>query len=100
MDVYEQLAHATGFEWDAGKLEKNWLAHQVTPAECEQVFFNDPVITAEDPAHSQTELRFFLLGQTDAGRLLFAAFTLRQTLIRIISARDMSRKERKAYSDL
>jgi uncharacterized DUF497 family protein len=97
MDIHEQLAAATGFEWDAGNLEKNWLAHQVSPAECEQVFFNAPAIAAQDPAHSQAELRFFLLGQTDAGRLLFVAFTLRETLIRIISARDMSRKERKVY---
>lgn len=55
------------------------------------------MIAAQDPAHSQMELRFFLLGQTDAGRLLFVAFTLRATLIRIISARDMSRKERRVY---
>ncbi len=49
----------------------------------------------QDPAHFQTEVRFFLLGQTDAGRLLFVAFTLRETLICIVSARDMSRKERR-----
>jgi uncharacterized protein len=97
MDAYEQLAAATGFQWDAGNLEKNWRSHQVTPAECEQVFFNQPFIAADDPAHSALERRFFVLGQTDAGRLLFVVFTVRDTLIRVISARDMSRREREAY---
>lgn len=59
--------------------------------------FNQPLIAAPDVAHSQEEPRFFSLGQTDAGRLLFLVFTLRGTLIRVISARDMSRKERKVY---
>jgi len=97
MDVYEQLAQATGFDWDAGNVEKNWRKHQVSAAECEQVFFNQPLIAAPDVAHSEQESRFFLLGQTDAARLLFVVFTLRGTLIRVISARDMSRKERKVY---
>ena len=77
MDVYEQLAQATGFAWDAGNVEKNWLTHRVSAAECEQVFFNEPLLAAEDIAHSRQEPRFFGLGQTDAGRLLFLAFTLR-----------------------
>ena len=97
MDVYEHLAAAEGFQWDAGNLEKNWLSHQVVPAECEQVFFNEPIIAADDPSHSARERRFFVLGQTDAGRLLFIVFTLRGSLIRVISARDMSRRERKVY---
>jgi uncharacterized protein len=97
MDVYEQLSQATGFEWDAGNVEKNWRKHQVSAAECEQEFFNQPLIAAPDVAHSEQEPRFFLLGQTDAARLLFVIFTLRGSLIRVISARDMSRKERKVY---
>jgi uncharacterized protein len=100
MDVYEQLAQAAGFEWDAGNLEKTWQKHQVSAAECEQVFFNQPLIAAPDVAHSQQEARFYLLGQTDTGRLLFVVFTLRGTLIRVISSRDMSRKERKVYGSL
>lgn len=100
MDAYKQLAQATGFEWDAGNFEKNWRAHQVTVAECEQAFFNQPLIAAPDVAHSEQEARFYLLGQTDAGRLLFVVFTLRGTLIRVISARDPSRKERKVYEKL
>lgn len=100
MDVYEQLAQATGFEWDAGNLEKNWHTHQVSAAECEQVFFNQPLVAAPDVAHSEQEPRYFLLGQTAAARLLFVVFTERGTLIRVISARDMSRKERRVYESL
>ncbi len=100
MDVYDLLSRATGFQWDAGNVEKNWLAHQVSAAECEQTLFNQPLVAAPDPRHSQEEPRFFLLGQTDAGRLLFIVFTLRDSLIRVISARDMSRKERKVYGSL
>lgn len=100
MDVYEQLAESTGFEWDAGNLDKNWHTHQVSGAECEQVFFNQPLVAAPDVAHSEQKSRYFLLGQTDAARLLFVVFTQRGTLIRVISARDMSRKERNVYESL
>jgi uncharacterized DUF497 family protein len=100
MDPYELLAQATGFQWDAGNVEKNWIKHQVRAAECEQVFFNQPLIAAADPAHSQEEPRFYVMGRTDAGRLLFVVFTLRGTLIRTISAREISRKERKVYGSL
>lgn len=97
MDVHERLARANGFHWDQGNLEKNWLIHRVSPAECEQLFFNQPMVVAADTAHSKVEERFYALGQTDAGRLLFIAFTLRDERIRVISGRDMSRKERRIY---
>ena len=67
----------------------------MTPAECEQVFFNQPLIAAEDVRHSDRERRYYVLGRTDAERPLFVVFTLRGTLIRVISARDMNRNERK-----
>jgi uncharacterized DUF497 family protein len=86
-----------GFEWDQGNIEKNWLSHAVTPQEAEQVFFNRPLMFAHDKAHSQVEKRYFVLGQTDRNRLLFIAFTVRKRRIRVISARDMNRKERKVY---
>ena len=98
MDIYERLATATGFQWDEGNREKNWLSHQVSSGECEQFFFNRPLIVAPDATHSHDELRFFALGRTDQSRLLFVVFTLRDDLIRVISARDMSKKERRAYS--
>ena len=67
------------------------------PAECEEVFFNRPLVIADDEKHSAAEERLYALGQTDAARLLFVVFTMRGRLIRVISARNMSRNERKVY---
>lgn len=86
-----------GFEWDEGNLLKNWNSHRVSASECEQVFFNRPLVTGPDEAHSATEARRYALGVTDAGRCLFVVFTIRGRKIRVISARDMSRQERKVF---
>jgi uncharacterized protein len=86
-----------GFEWDEGNILKNWEKHSVSPGECEQIFFNRPLITGHDEKHSQQETRFFALGHTDSKRHLFVVFTIRDNHIRVISARNMSRKERKVY---
>ena len=91
------IIKCTGFEWDEGNLLKNWEKHGVSAPECEQVFFNKPLITGRDKKHSQQETRFFALGQTDTERLLFVVFTIRDGLIRVISARNMNRKERRVY---
>ena len=93
------LTTITGFDWDAGNARKNDEKHGVSMAEAEQVFFNAPLLLLEDAAHSQAELRVHALGRTDTGRRLHITFTLRQagTLIRVISARDMHRKERAVY---
>jgi uncharacterized DUF497 family protein len=93
----EILAGLAGFEWDEGNLSKNWEKHQVSALECEQVFFNKPLIALPDERHSESEPRFYALGQADSGRRLFIVFTARSESIRVISARDMSRKERKIY---
>lgn len=98
-DLHARLAAATGFQWDEGNATKNRSKHEVTQAECEQVFFNAPLVLAADPAHSGAEGRYFALGQTDAGRLLLEVFTLRGALVRVISARPMSRREREVYAD-
>ena len=98
-DIWARLAVATGFQWDEGNAAKNWVGHQVSQGECEQVFFGSPFLVAPDWTHSKAEPRFYVLGQTAAARPLFLVFTLRDTLIRIISARDMSRRERKVYAD-
>ncbi|MBP6536511.1 MAG: BrnT family toxin [Burkholderiaceae bacterium] len=92
------LSQITGFNWDDGNARKN-EKHGVSMAEAEQVFFNAPLLLLEDSAHSQQEPRVHALGKTDEGRMLHIAFTLRQTglLIRVISARDMHRKERAVY---
>ncbi len=88
-----------GFDWDTSNIDKNWLKKRVSPAECEQVFFNRPLIIQDDFAHSQMERRFYSLGRTDSKRTLFVVFTIRNNLICIISARDMSSKERKVYDN-
>ena len=93
----ELISSCKGFDWDAGNAEKNWILHEVSRYECEQVFFNAPVVVGEDIFHSQSEKRWFLLGKTDKNRLLFLVFTIRDELIRVISARDMSKKERRIY---
>jgi uncharacterized DUF497 family protein len=97
MSEDDVLAGCTGFDWDEGNLVKNWERHRVSASECEQIFFNRPLVTSSDPQHSAEEVRFFALGHTDGGRLLFVVFTVRKQRIRVISARDMSRKERKVY---
>lgn len=92
------LSSILGFEWDVGNERKN-EKHGVSMAEAEQVFFNAPLLLLEDVAHSQSEARFHALGQTDDGRQLHITFTLRRLgeLVRVISARDMHRKERSVY---
>ena len=96
---YEIIKRCVGFQWDAGNSEKNWISHQVTKSECEQIFFNQPLIFGNDDKHSEIEQRYFSLGQTDDGRLLFIVSTIRENLIRVISARDMSKKEREVYKN-
>lgn len=89
----------TGFDWDAGNARKSADKHGVGQSEAEAVFFNEPLLVLEDPKHSQDEIRFHALGKTDIERRLHVTFTLRKdrTLIRVISARDMHRKERVIY---
>ena len=96
-DIFERFVACTGFDWDEGNLLKNWEKHGVTVAECEQVFFNRPLLAGPDERHSSAEARFYLLGKTDSGRHLFVVFTIREEHIRVISARDQSRKERRSY---
>ena len=91
------LALCTGFQWDDGNAAKNWALHRVAWTECEQVFFNRPVLVTTDERHSGQEARFAALGRTSAERHLAVVFTIRGTLIRVISARDMSRRERRVY---
>ncbi|RLB75009.1 MAG: BrnT family toxin [Deltaproteobacteria bacterium] len=93
------LYQCSGFDWNEGNTDKNWLKHKVSSSECEQIFFNHPLLIQDDIIHSKTEQRFYALGQTNLKRFLFIAFTVRNNLIRVISARDMSRKERRVYSD-
>ena len=91
------LASCIGFDWDDGNIQKNWERHRVTPEEAEDLFFNEPLVVGSDVGHSQRERRYYALGRTSAGRRLFAAFTVRRKLIRVISVRDMNIREQEAY---
>ncbi|MFA7431136.1 MAG: BrnT family toxin [Rhodospirillaceae bacterium] len=96
-----KFEHVVGFEWDAGNARKSEDKHGVSQAEAEQVFFNEPLLIKGDAAHSDAEKRYHALGRTDEGRRLHITLTLRRdgTHIRIISARDMSRRERETYGE-
>ena len=92
-------AQITGFEWDDGNARKITEKHAVRQSEAEQVFFNQPLLVVPDSKHSQDEPRYHALGVTDDLRGLHTIFTLRGagSLIRVISVRNMNRKERKVY---
>jgi len=94
-------ARVVGFDWDAGNERKNVDKHGVTRAEAEQVFFNEPLLVLENDRHSVHEPRFHSLGRSNEMRRLHITFALRRenTLIRVISARDMSVKERAVYDE-
>jgi uncharacterized DUF497 family protein len=94
------FARIDGFDWDEGNSRKSSDKHAVSQLEAEQLFANTPLIIMEDTKHSQMEPRYQALGQSNEGRPLFAAFTTREggAKIRIISVREMSRKERAIYA--
>ncbi|PIP85265.1 hypothetical protein COT86_02270 [Candidatus Collierbacteria bacterium CG10_big_fil_rev_8_21_14_0_10_43_36] len=85
------------FDWDEGNSNKNLVKHIVTVQESEEVFTNQPLIIATDEKHSTSEQRFLALGRTNKDRKLFLSFTIRKDKIRIISIRDINRKETKIY---
>ncbi|MEI8055447.1 MAG: BrnT family toxin [bacterium] len=91
------LQNCIGFEWDRWNFDKNWSKHKVSHLECEQVFFNRPLLLFDDTKHSREEVRMYVLGKTNTGRLLFVVFTVRNNLIRVISARNMNKKEQVIY---
>lgn len=93
------LSQVEGFDWDKGNIEKNWEKHRVSYLECEEVFFNQPLVVQEDEVHSKSKNRYYALGKTNDDRHLFIVFTIRNRKIRVISARDMNRKERRSYRE-
>lgn len=84
------------FEWDTGNTDKN-LKHGVSNAEAEEVFFDSDSITYFDQTHSIHEQRFFIVGKTKVGRKLYVTYTVRNKKIRVISARDLNKKEYQLY---
>lgn len=97
MDLRQQLSEIEGFQWDFGNAVKSMVKHGVSVTESEQVFKNKPLMITDDENHSFSEHRGHALGKTDVGQLLHVSFTIRENRIRIISARPMSRLERKIY---
>lgn len=90
----DALEGCSGFEWEESNTIKNWERDRVSPEEAEDVFFNDPLVVRSDIRHSGREKRYYALGQTSRGRYLFVAFTIHRSLVRVISVRDMNRRER------
>ena len=87
------------FEWNAAKAASNLAKHGVSFEEAATVFGDPLSVTIFDPAHSQTEERFIILGRSHLDKLLVVVHTERGDNIRIISARHASRRERKCYEE-
>ena len=96
INVFDLIRNCLGFDWDEGNEVKNWSNHHVSQVECEAVFLNEPIVKF-DREHSQDEKRLMAFGKTDQDRYLFVAFTVRKRLIRVISARDMTKAEFMEY---
>ena len=94
----DPLEGCTGFDWDEDNTHKNWDRHRVTPEEAEDVFFQEPLVVRSDVRHSFKEKRYYALGKTSGERRLFVVFTVRRSLIRVISVRDMNREEAAGYA--
>ncbi len=92
-----KLPQPLTFDWDEGNIEKNWNKHKVNQKECEEIFLNRPLRLFKDIKHSQKESRFTAFGSTNSRRKLYIVFAIRGEKLRVISARDQSKKERKLY---
>jgi uncharacterized DUF497 family protein len=92
------IKESVEFVWDKGNRDKNWIKHKVADRECEEVFFDENKKTFKDRLHLRGEERFRIVGRTKKRRLLFVVFTMRKGKVRIISARDINRKERRLYT--
>ena len=92
------LRNIVGFEWDKGNTEKSYKKHGIRPREAEELFLDEHVLLIEDARHSQKEKRFIAIGKIEQ-KLLFSIFTLRNSMIRIISVRKANNKERRRYEE-
>jgi len=92
-----RLKDLAKFDWDRFNKEKNLIKHKVLYKECEEVFFNKPLIFFQDEKHSVKEKRYGVFGQTNNKRKLTIIFTVRNKKIRVISARNQNKKEMKVY---
>jgi uncharacterized DUF497 family protein len=94
------IKNIVGFEWDSGNIHKNEEKHGLKWTAIEEVFFNEPLFIVEDFKHSLNECRCVALGKNDFNDLITVIFTVRNDYIRVISARAMSKKERKVYGTI
>ncbi|MCP5124127.1 MAG: BrnT family toxin [Gammaproteobacteria bacterium] len=85
------------FEWDANKAATNLAKHSVSFEEAKTVFDDPLYVDFYDPDHSDEEHRYVMIGTSLQGRLLLVAYTERSDVIRLISAREATRAERKVY---
>ncbi len=95
----ESFPESKSFDWDQGNTNKNWDKHRVHHLECEEIFFNEPIVTKVEKRGVSQEERVSALGVTNEGRFLFVVFTIRTGMIRVVSARDMNKKERNIYHE-
>jgi hypothetical protein len=93
------LTKLFSFEWDKHNIDKNMVKHNVANREAEEVFQNSPKFIFKDEKHSHKEERYGLFGITNKRRRLSVIFTVKKNKVRIISARDMSKKERGIYEE-
>ena len=100
MQPIVDLSQITGFQWDDGNARKSEERHGASHSEAEEMFTDERLLVDRDIHHSQSEQRYNALGSTKHYRLLHVTFTLRnnETDIRVISARDMNRRERNRYA--
>ena len=94
-----KLDHQKSFDWDKGNTDKSYLKHGITLNQAEEAFLDETAIILRDFKHSQTELRYLLIGKTANNKILFIVFTKRGKKIRIISARAADKKEVKNYAE-
>ena len=87
------------FEWDDAKAESDERKHGVPFTEAETIFADPLSLTGYDPAHSDDEDRYITMGMSAEGRLLIVSHTDRGDKVRLISAREASRRERRDYED-
>ena len=93
------LNRVSGFEWDDGNKKKSLIKHEVSNEECEEAFFDYNKEIQKDILHSMNEERYVLIGQTKRKRLLYIIFIIRKDRVRVISARDINKKEEKLYEE-
>ena len=100
MSLDFDISKIEGLDWNEGNIEKNKIKHNVNKEECEEAFLNQPLRIFDDEVHSKLEKRYGALGKTNKGRRLVIFFTVRGNKIRVISARDQGKKDRKVYLEL